>query len=262
MLEKAKNFFTDLGWLSNSFTIVLGVITSVSLIYGLYKLVKSFYKNKSFKHSDFSSFVADKFQSWNQESLKNKKIAIIDDNPENYPLDYLNDSDFSVKTIKSISLTQVNSLIEYDLLILDITGIVQEDLVQGGLELLKRIKNKKPDALIIAASSKRFDPTLTEFFKLSNMQIKTPIEGPELEDILIKELNKKYCPNVIAKKLDENISGKSLTAKQKQNLIRYSNEFLENKITKEQFLQSNASLSHILDTHLIKNHLLTLKDIL
>lgn len=139
---------------------------------------------------------------------------------------------------------------------------MKEDPEQGGLELLRRLKEKDKNILTIAASSKRFDPTLTEFFKLADSQIKTPIEGVTLEKKLLDMLNDSFCPTRIAKQLDDIISGKSLDHKQKKNLLKKSCEYIDHKISKQTFLQETSNLTHLIDTRSIQHQLSILQEIL
>ncbi|MFA0524855.1 hypothetical protein AB4517_14840, partial [Vibrio sp. 10N.222.52.C3] len=153
-----------------------------------------------------------------------------------------------ITSIESVSLANIEHLLSYNLLILDITNIVEEDPSKGGLTLLKKLKSRKPDLLTIAASSKRYDPTLTEFFKLANDQIKTPIESEALENKIKKVIDGKYSPDVAAKNLDGIISGKDLTFKQKQKIIDCSRDLIEMKISEKDFLKKTGKLSHLIDT--------------
>ncbi|MGQ4500254.1 hypothetical protein ACUIA4_17945 [Vibrio parahaemolyticus] len=252
-----ENLGTDMGWLSNLLGIVIPLGTG-GLI--LYKYLKNKNKNKKAEHSDFSSMLSEIFKGCTSKIYKTKSVAIVDDNPENYPIPYLNQSGYNITSIESVSLANIDHLLKYDLLILDITNIVVEDPKKGGLTLLKKLKSEKPDILTIAASSKRYDPTLTEFFKLADDQIKTPIEPEALEEKIINVLNYKYCPIAAAKRLDDSISGKDLSFKQKQKIISLSRTLIEGKISEEDFLKKTASFSHLADTRKLKDELKTVVD--
>lgn len=262
MIAQVKTFWSEMGWFANLLTIILSFVTLRTIIYNVYSKIRKFIITDRFYYSDFGSLISEKVNNWDPESLKSKKICIVDDNPENYPITYLKDSGFNIHDIQSLSLAEMDNLLKYDLLILDITGIVKEDPEQGGLELLRRLKEKDKDLLTIAASSKRFDPTLTEFFKLSDAQIKTPIEGVELEKKLLDILNLNFCPNRIAKHLDDITSGKQLDQKQKKNLLKISCKYIDKKISKQIFLQRTSNLSHLIDTRTLQHQLSILQEIL
>lgn len=249
-ISNLEQLGTNMGWFSNLMGIGIPLITLF-----LFLRAKISSRSKQKEYSDFSSMIADKLNSSRTDIYKTKTIAIVDDNPEHYPIDYLNRCGYRITPIESISLANVDQLFSFDLLILDITNIVVEDPKRGGLTLLKKVKSERPDMLTIAASSKRYDPTLTEFFKLANDQIKTPIEHGELEQKIVNVLNDKYCPNLAGKKLDDLISGKDLTFKQKQKIINLSVKLLDKSINKEKFLQKTSRFSHLADTREIQSQL-------
>jgi CheY-like chemotaxis protein len=243
------DFWLELSWFANLLTIVLGA-------YSLYKVVMISLKfvsnkfSKEYVYSDVSSYLeAKKYSSYNKLS---KSVVIVDDNPENYPVDYLRDFGFTVKVIESISLSDISQLYNYDLIILDITGIVLEDPVRGGLELLKRIKEVDPTKLIISASSKRFDPTLTDFFKLSDSQIKTPISETNLENKINEMFKKKFCPQTTASKLDEYILGKNISPSDKSKLMTITLKYIEGVFSGPDFLKKCSWISSELNIHKYK----------
>ena len=211
-MDSFFDFWSGLGWFANLLTIILGLCSVYQIIKVIYKFVKKNLSN-DYVYSDVSSYLeAKQCKGYNNVD---KSVVIVDDNPENYPVDYLRNVGFKVKVIESISLSDISQLYDYDLLILDITGIVVEDPVRGGLELLKRIKEVDPTKLIISASSKRFDPTLTDFFKLSDAQIKTPVSETVLENKINSLFKLKFCPQTTANILDKYIMGKNISPNDK-----------------------------------------------
>lgn len=254
-MEILKSFWTDLGWLSNAFTIVLGLVT----LYGIYKATSKWLKNKHKElkpFGDMQSFIASKVDEF--ENIKSKKIVVVDDQPENYPLDFLRKCDFNVTSITKISFTNYKHLLDYDLIVLDVTNIVEEDMRRGGLELMKRIKKDNPRKPVIAASSKTYDPTLTEFFKLSDKQIQTPIKDQALENVITEILSKFYSPKVKAKEIDDFLSGKGLDQKEKAKALALGYKFIKNKIDGTRLIKDGAKISYKIDTHkykLLLNHL-------
>lgn len=255
IMDTIKSFWTELGWLSNAFTILLGLAT----LLGIYKATSHWLKNKTEDlktFGDMQSFIASKVNE--SENIKSKKIVVVDDQPENYPLEFLQKTGFNVTPITNISLTNYKFLLDYDLIILDVTNIVTEDMKRGGLELMKRIKKDNPRKPVIAASSKTYDPTLTEFFKLSDKQIQTPIKDQALENVVTETLSKFYSPKAKAKEIDEFLSGKGLDQKQKSKALRFGYKFINNKINESRLIELCAKITHKIDTHkysLLLNHL-------
>lgn len=245
-METLKSFWSELGWLSNFLTIALALGTISGIFLKVKKLTKRL--KEEFKNfGDMESFAAEKIDE--SKSIKSKKIAIVDDQPENYPLDFLQKSGFNTTSITSISLTQYKYLLDYDLIILDVTNIVREDMKRGGLELMKRLKQDSPRKPIIAASSKTYDPTLTEFFRLSDKQIQTPIKDQALESVITKILEEFYSPIMKAKEIDEMLSGKGLDQDQKFKILKLGYKYIEDKIKKDKLMESCSRITHKIDTH-------------
>lgn len=249
-MDTIKGFWSDLSWLSNAFTIILGLATA----YGLYKGLKrwALTKKEDFRsYGDMQSFIGSKTNESN--SMKSKKIVIVDDQPENYPIDFLQKSGFNTTSITSISLTNYKHLLDYDLIILDVTNIVEEDMKRGGLELMKRIKQDNPRKPVIAASSKTYDPTLTEFFKLSDKQIQTPIKDQTIESIITETLNKFYSPKLKAKEVDEALADKGLDHGQKTKALKFGYQYINRTIDGVALIKSCASITHKIDAHQYKS---------
>lgn len=251
-METIEKFWADLGWLSNFITITLGIIT----IFGIYKAVRAWLKDKKHEithHADMQSFVRSKNK--HSADLKSKRIAIVDDQPENYPTTYLQRSGFNVTCITSVSLANYKHLLDYDLIILDVTNIVEEDMKRGGLELMKRIKNDNPRKPVIAASSKSYDPTLTEYFKLSDKQIQTPIKDQKIEEAITETLEKFYSPSSKAREIDEFLTGKGLRQDQKSKVLKLGFRYIDKKVGEEDLIKSCTTATHALDAHKYKEML-------
>jgi CheY-like chemotaxis protein len=248
-METIKAFWSDLSWLSNLTTIVLGLFTAYGLYVGAKRWLVS--KKSEFRaFGDMQSFIASKVNA--SDNVKSKSIVIVDDQPENYPIPYLQRSGFNVVSITSISLTNYKHLLEYDLIVLDVTNIVEEDMKRGGLELMKRIKSDNPRKPVIAASSKTYDPTLTEFFQLSDKQIHTPIKDQTIEKVLTETLNKFYSPSAKAKEVDEFLTGKGLEQSQKSKALKFGFRYINREMSEVALIESCAKITHKLDTHKYK----------
>lgn len=258
-METIQSFWTSLGWLSNAVTILLGIATIV----GLYKGIALWLKLKSseFKpFGDMQSFIESKINE--SENIKSKTVVVVDDQPENYPLDYLRKCGFNITPITKISFTNYKHLLDYDLIILDVTNIVEEDMNRGGLELMKKIKKDNSRKPVIAASSKKYDPTLTEFFRLSDGQISTPIKDQALEKVVTNILLKFYSPKTQAKQIDDFLTGKGLDQKQKAKSLKLGYQFINKSIDQTAFINSCAKISHKIDTHKYSSMLNHLRDTL
>jgi CheY-like chemotaxis protein len=252
IMKAIIDYWSTLSWLANLMTIGLGLITLSGLIIGLKKWLSKTNTSRQ-PHADMSSFISSITEKL--PDIKSKKIVIVDDQPENYPISYLQRSGFNITSITSVSLSNFKHLLDYDLIILDVTNIVEEDMKRGGLELMKRIKSENPQKPVISASSKTYDPTLTDFFKLSNKQIQTPINEQKIERVIIETLQESYSPTSTAKSIDSFLTGKGLTQKQKSKILNAGFNYLEKNITEESLLVRCTKTTHAIDAHKYKDML-------
>ncbi|BCV51078.1 hypothetical protein ACWAU3_20315 [Shewanella sp. JL219SE-S6] len=251
-MEEIRQIGTDFGWVANIIGIILGLITIASIVFGIYKTIKKLYQEYRRDYSSIFNYINES-SNWTEEKLKQRKIAIIDDQPHNYPIQYLKDAGFNIKVYTSVSLANYDFIKEYDLIFLDITNVVREDLERGGFELIKRVKDRFPNVLTIGVSSKRFDPTLTEFFRLADVQSKTPISEKDCEELIIQTLESSFSPLTISKEIDSLISSTTISHSQHNNIIKQSIKLIENKIKNDEFCQKTSETAHLLDVHKLIN---------
>ncbi|WP_186027340.1 response regulator transcription factor [Burkholderia gladioli] len=131
------------------------------------------------------------------------KIAIVDDKPDDFPIAYLRQCGYDLTVISTISLADASGLQAYDLIAMDITNVVVEDAARGGLELIRRVKHFPNSPVVIAVSGRRYDPTMTEFFRLADSHMKKPIKPADLESAIEKLLTDRCAPGQIAESMDK-----------------------------------------------------------
>jgi hypothetical protein len=258
MIDDFIKFWAGSGWLANLMTIVLGIGTIIGAIYGAYRFVKKIINLRN-DYSNIYSYVQDKSAD---KKIKNRKIAIIDDQPENYPLEYLRKAGFNITVYKRVSLSNYSFISEYDLVFLDITNVVEEDLERGGFELIKRIRDESIDVAIIGVSSKRFDPTLTEFFKMTDEQIKTPISEKDCEKLIIETLEKHYSAAVIATNIDEIISKSRVNHKQHKKIVGSLICYFDGEISGDKLNRSLSQYAYCVDTNKLYEKSNKLKEVM
>lgn len=261
MVDSFIKFWSDSGWLANLLTIVVSSITICGLIYSLYQMIIKFSILKN-DYSNIYNYVQDKNKSTNSIQLKSRKIAIIDDQPENYPVEYLRKSGFNVTVYEKVSLSNYSFIKDYDLIFLDITNVVEEDLERGGFELIKRVRNEMNDIVIIGVSSKRFDPTLTEFFKMADRQSKTPISEKDCETLIIDTLEDHYSPKTLASRIDTIIGKSSISHRQHKKVINSLTQYFNNEINSEKLNRAISKYAYCLDTHELYENSKKLKDVM
>lgn len=227
-----------------------------------YKIIINLVKNKNSKRkrqSSIKNYIEEKHGE--HAPLKHNKIAIIDDQPENYDINHINNIGFHVTSIKEISLSNIDSLSKYDVLILDISNVVIEDRVNGGLKLMTRARKAYPKKAIIAASSKKYDPSLTQFFKKANAVIDTPIRATDLEEAILDVIDECYSKNKLSIELDSLFNESSLTIEQHQKILNLSIDFIENNISNDDFNKNLNKIHHNLDNKKIREILERIKNL-
>ncbi len=60
------------------------------------------------------------------------KVAIIDDEIDSFPVDFIRKMGFQVNCYESISFADSLKITKYDVVFLDVKGVVEEDLEEGG----------------------------------------------------------------------------------------------------------------------------------
>lgn len=134
--------------------------------------------------------------SWNIEFAKRvARIAIVDDQPKDFPVQELKADGFNVVVHKQVSLADVKALGEYDIVFLDMKGIVKDDPEYGGLRLIADLRAESPHQKVCAVSSKTFDPTATEFFKLADNCKKKPMTAQECKAVISSFLEAIFDPS-------------------------------------------------------------------
>ncbi|WP_321347483.1 hypothetical protein [Halopseudomonas oceani] len=255
------NIWSNSGWLANLVTIVLGVITVFGGGYSIYRRFKSYLESEN-DYSSVVNYVRSNYEYDSIAILKKRKVAIIDDQPENYPVDYLRRSGFNISVYEEVSLSNYYFIDSYDLVFLDITNVVKEDPKRGGFELIKRIRSEMNGIVIIGVSSKRFDPTLTEFFRLADETAKTPISEKDCEELLLGALEKYYSPIHISGKIDELLNDSMLSQKHHKKALKLIERYINLSVSDDYFYGALSGLNKNLDVYKLHKKCQSLKDVL
>jgi DNA-binding response OmpR family regulator len=166
-------------------------------------------------------------------AISSLPIAVIDDEPGDFPIDYLRSLGYRVTVFPQFEIANVSSLVHYDLIVLDIAGVMPEDARRGGLQLIKKIKQLMPSPIVIAVSGKRYDPTVTEFFQLADAQLKKPVGSVEFEDAVRALLATKVSPLGIATRIDAELANGIDSEKQRRSICRNVIKAVQGQITPE-----------------------------
>ena len=126
---------------------------------------------------------------------KRTRIAVIDDEESSLPIESLREDGFAIDYFPCIDATILKRLLagDFDVIVLDIKGVVSPQIIQqDGLGMLQYLKEKNPTQLIVACSSKKFDPSKHKFFSLANDVLDKPITFVDckerLEQIITENL--------------------------------------------------------------------------
>lgn len=179
-------------------------------------------------------------KSHQAQSAKSLRIAVIDDRPEDYPLEPLRRLGYSVVHIERLGLGDIPTLLSYQCILLDINGVLVEDPKRGGLEILKRLK-AADGPYVVAVSSRGFDITMSEFFMLADHRLKKPIPQAEVEGIIEGAYQAKYSAADAARRVDTVASFGGPATRTTRRVLRKAVEFLEGK-SDEETVRSALSL--------------------
>jgi DNA-binding response OmpR family regulator len=129
-----------------------------------------------------------------QDVRKRVKIVVVDDERDSFPTEGLQSDGYTVEWWEKLDATRLHRLErgDFDIIILDIQGIVEEGLSDTGdaLGVLRRIKNVNPYQVVVAFSGKAYDLDSVPFWKQADDALRKPvtmIQCKELIDRLIHD---------------------------------------------------------------------------
>ena len=145
------------------------------------------------------------------------KIAIVDDILADFPIEYLKEIGFRVKSFESITMAQIEELREFDVVFLDIADILEDDPVDGGVKVMEKLANpdRTPRPVVIAVSGQQFDIERVQFFKGAHDVVKKPIGKERCESVLLDAID----PFKAARHLDDMINKAALLPKHRSNVM-------------------------------------------
>lgn len=176
------------------------------------------------KHKNLSAWISSKRFLLN--SAKNLRIAIIDDQLSDYPVDALIQYGYDVTTYTLLNLAKIPSLYPFHFILLDINGVLEEDLKSGGMQILKKLKSHG-DYYVVAVSSRGFDITMSEFFMLADSRLKKPIPQADIESLIEKAFISRYSATDAAHRLDEAIMRSACTPRTQKKVYNALVKYLE-----------------------------------
>lgn len=261
MLNEIKTFLESQGWLAN----LIEIATFLLIVYlFLRNKISIFFEVKKIKdYGTFISYVNQEIGS-HEDLLKKIKekatIVIIDDELEDIPIDYLKKIGFNPDSYEKVSLSDAAKFSKYDVVFLDIAGVVEEDLINGGLELIKRIKHESSSPAVIAVSSNKFDPTKHEFFKLADETLNKPITEQVCEEALIEILKETKSPCYAAEAIDALLYSSNLNSSDKSRIMKESILYIKNRMAKKTYIKKVTQYFVELDSGTLLTQIQKIKD--
>ena len=181
----------DAGWLANLIGIVGFAGTCLAIFYRVIRPRLKPYRIQAVVPKDFD-------QRWSPSRAKSwARIAIVDDQPNDFPTAELRADGYQVQIYKQASLATTAQLASYDIVFLDMKGIVKDDPELGGLKLIAELRRTNPIQKICAVSSKTFDPTATEFFRQANDYKRKPLTAQECRSVIETFLTELFPSQVL-----------------------------------------------------------------
>lgn len=185
-LTKIISWFENASGLANFFGIALPVS---ALIVAMRK--KIFPKKVTgFSVQELADVISNSPNSVNSRVMG--KVAFVDDDIADFPIAELKKAGYQISTYKQVSLSDVAVLATYDVIFLDIKGIVKDDPEEGGLKLLASLRKLNPNQKICAVSNKQYDVLATKFFEQADDVAKKPMTAQKCSDLIDQFFAEKF----------------------------------------------------------------------
>lgn len=256
MIDQIKTYFNDLGWAANIMAF-LPIFGGLAWVYKKKEQILGLFSKRA--HMSIADYLRLRLTSYEFDP-KRVKIVVIDDTLDDFPINYLKNSFGEVVTYSKFSLSETSRLMGYDLVFLDMMGVVTEDQKYGGLQLIKKIKQLPDPPTVVAVSGARFDPTASDYFKAADDVLKKPLSEFQCGEVVLELLKEKMSPYKAADTIDGELMAKSRDEKEKGKLLELLVKFLDSKIEPDEFRAELVSKFRHVDTSLIVSKTKRIKD--
>lgn len=135
--------------------------------------------------------------------LKCLSCVVVDDKPEDFPVDFMRGFFGSVIVETTVSLNDAPRLSKFDVIFLDVADVVAEDSRRGGAILIDRIRQYRKDGIVVSVSSKKYDVEVTKYFEAADIRIRKPVTARAIEEQFVAHLSTKVGPEALAREVDE-----------------------------------------------------------
>lgn len=162
----------------------IGVVIVVSLL-GILKKFSTKFLKKGRRYESISDAASLPLK----EVKKRVKIVVIDDEEESFPWKLLQESEYNIEWWPNVGHQELEQLEnrEFDIIILDIQGIADEQLSPNdGLGILEHLKKVNPNQIVIAFSGHSYDLDKVPFWKMADDSLKKPVNIIKCKEVLDK----------------------------------------------------------------------------
>lgn len=209
MLNRIVELGESISWLANILGL-LGLSTPLFAIYKWRHRMINFFGLEKYKN--IKQFLSEKgiVQAVDEKSIR---IAILDDQPSDFPVEYIKNKGLNVSIYDTVSLANYKSLFDFDILFLDMKGLVKENPENGALELLKRLKASVNSPYVVAVSKATFDPTVSSYFKMADDTAKKPIDEMKFDALWDEYISGEISIDENANIIDNELGGRQISSK-------------------------------------------------
>lgn len=123
---------------------------------------------------------------------KRVKIVVIDDDPNAFPLQALRDSGYTIDTWDNVKSLERLEQGDFDIIVLDISGVAAHVTPDDGLGVLEHIKKVNPSQIVVAFSGQSFDLGKQKFFRMADDSLPKPADHLKCKQILDQLIEKKF----------------------------------------------------------------------
>lgn len=190
---------------------------------------------------------------------KNYRVAIIDDELDSFPIEFIKKMDFDVITYESISFADSLEIAKFDVVLLDVKGVVEEDLEEGGAKFIRILKDARKSLPVVAVSSGKFQPELNDYFKSSDAIINKPIEEFKIQELLLELKTDFFDFEKLSNDLRDSIRKLAVEKKSKLKLEATIVKYLSSKLPREEVFELIHQIATI-DSDKIIRKVIIMKD--
>jgi hypothetical protein len=179
--------------------VVLGGVAFA--IYGLYR----WFRGLPSSTEEVAISKAGNDRSYLIRYARSLTCVVVDDRLDDFPIDFMRRFFKSVSTETLVSLNDAERLAGFDVVFLDVAGVVSEDVQRGGAVLIERLRQHRSEGILISVSSKKYDVEVTRYFEVADIRIRKPVLAAAVEEQILAHIDNRAGPVALAKVVDRGV---------------------------------------------------------